>query len=142
MRAVALAACLLTTACAQIGFQQRPVRANHREVRLSSGVVYEELSLGQGVAATRGDRVELDYTLWLAGGTRVDSTLDRGVPIWITIGEAQVRGLDQGLVGMQAGGRRKIRVPAELGYGKEGVEDMIPPDAELVFEVHLLTIGG
>lgn len=142
MRLAALLLLLPTAACAQIGLQARPVPMNHREVRLSSGVTYEELFLGRGVAASRGDALEIDYTLWLADGTRVDSTLDRGVPLRMTIGEAPVRGLDEGLVGMQAGGRRKITVPPELGYGKEGVEDLIPPDATLVFEVHVITVGG
>lgn len=140
MRCLALALLVLASGCAQIGLQARPVPMNHREVRLSSGVVYEDLFLGSGVAASRGDRVELDYTLWLADGTRVDSTLDRGVPELITLGEAPVRGLDEGLVGIQSGGRRKLRVPPALGYGKEGIEGLIPPDAALVFEVHVLAV--
>lgn len=126
--------------CAQIGLQARPVAMNHRAVELSCGVSYEDLFVGRGPAATRGDELELDYTLWLADDTRVDSTLDRGVPVRMTIGEAPVRGLDDGLVGMQAGGRRKITVPPELGYGSDGVEELIPPDATLVFEVHVVAL--
>lgn len=127
--------------CAQIGLQQRPVEMHHRAVELSSGVTYEDLFVGHGPAATRGDELELDYTLWLADGTRVDSTLDRGVPMHMKIGEAPVRGLDDGLVGMQTEGRRKITVPPELGYGADGVEDLIPPDATLVFEVHVVAVA-
>lgn len=142
MRRLALAPLFLVAGCAQIGLQPRPVPMNHREVRLSSGVVYEDLFVGHGIAASDGDRLEVDYTLWLVDGTRVDSTLDRGVPEWWKVGEAPVRGLDSALVGLQSGGRRKITVPPELGYGKAGIEDWIPPDATLVFEVHVLRLGG
>lgn len=143
MRAVTALALVATQAlasCAQIGLRARPVPMNHREVELSSGVKVEDLFIGQGPAATAGDRLLLDYTVWLSDGTRVDSTLDRGVPETIAIGTAPVRGLDDGLVGMQAQGRRRITVPPELAYGSDGVEDMIPPDATLVFEVHVLEV--
>lgn len=133
-------ACAALASCAQIGLQARPVAMNHRSVQLSCGVEYEDLFLGHGPAATRGDSLELDYTLWLADGTRVDSTLDRGVPVTMKIGEAPVRGLDDGLTGIQVEGRRRITVPPELGYGAEGVEDMIPPNSKLVFEVHVVAI--
>lgn len=139
---LAAAATLLGFAsCAQIGLQQRPVDLHHRSVELSCGVTYEDLFVGHGPAATRGDELELDYTLWLADGTRVDSTLDRGVPMTIKIGAAPVRGLDDGLVGMQAEGRRKITVPPQLGYGADGVEELIPPDSTLVFEVHVVAVA-
>lgn len=133
---------LATSSCAQIGLRARPVAMNHREVELSSGVKVEDLFIGRGPAATAGDRLLLDYTVWLSDGTRVDSTLDRGVPETISIGSAPVRGLDDGLVGMQSEGRRRITIPPELAYGSDGVEDMIPPDATLVFEVHVLEVGA
>jgi len=139
MRALPLV--LLLAGCAQIGLQDRRVPMNHREVLLSSGVRYEDLFHGHGPAATLGDVVELDYTLWLEDGTRVDSTLDRGVPVEMRIGSAPVRGLDEALIGMQAEARRRITVPPELGYGKEGVEDLIPPYATLVFEVHVVSVS-
>lgn len=142
MKLGVLALFVLFPACAQIGLQARPVPMNHRQVRLSSGVIYEDLFVGSGVAATHGDVLEIDYTLWLAGETRIDSTLDRGVPEKVRIGEAVVKGLDDGLVGMQLGGRRRITVPPELGYGRAGLEDLIPPDATLVFEVHVVGVGG
>jgi FKBP-type peptidyl-prolyl cis-trans isomerase len=130
---------LLCSACRHIGLQPRPVSTNHREVRLTSGVVYEDLFLGSGDAATLGDTLEIDYTLWLEDGTRVDSTLDRGVPEPVRIGEAYVKGLDDGLVGIQVGGRRRILVPPELGFGSEGLEvPFVPPNATLVFEVHVV----
>ena len=143
MRAlIAIAGALACASCTQIGLQSRPVPMNHRMVELSSGVRVEDLFIGHGPAATNGDKLLLDYTVWLEDGTRVDSTLDRGVPETIAIGKAMVRGLDDGLIGMQAEGRRRITVPPELGYGSEGVEDLVPPDATLVFEVHVLEVGG
>ena len=139
----ALLLLLLCSGCRHIGLQPRPVAMNHREVKLSSGVVYEDLFVGSGVCATRGDVLEIDYTLWLEDGTRVDSTLDRGVPEPVRIGEAYVKGLDDGLVGMQVGGRRRILVPPDLGFGSAGLEvPFVPPNATLVFEVHVVSTGS
>lgn len=140
--ALALLVVTLSASCAHIGLQQRPVAVERGVVRTSSGVTYEELFLGTGPAAQRGDTVTFDYTVWLESGERVDSTLDRGVPLTLAIGNAPVHGLDEGLVGMQAGGRRKLKVPPELGYGEKGVPDLIPPNAPLVFEVHLIELGA
>lgn len=137
----ALLLATLTVSCAHIGLQQRPVAVARGTVRTSSGVTYEELFRGTGPAAQKGDTVTFDYTVWLADGERIDSTLDRGVPLTVAIGNAPVRGLDEGLVGMQAGGRRKLSVPPELGYGVTGVQDLIPPNASLVFEVHLIELA-
>lgn len=132
------AASLATLAsCSALG-GPRKLQLRHNEQQLSSGVRYEDLFLGSGEKAKLGDKLVVDYTVWLSDGTRVDSTLDRGVPIEITLGEAPVHGLDEGMIGMQVEGRRRITVPPELGYGKEGVPDMVPPNATLVFEVHVV----
>lgn len=131
----------LSASCAHIGLQARPVAVERGTVRTSTGVTYEELFRGTGPEARKGDMVTFDYTVWLENGERVDSTLDRGVPLTLAIGTAPVRGLDEGLVGMQAGGRRKLVVPPELGYGEKGVPDLIPPNAPLVFEVHLIELA-
>jgi FKBP-type peptidyl-prolyl cis-trans isomerase len=127
--------------CAQIGLQPRPVEVEHRKVATTSGLDYEELALGSGMAAAPGSSVTFDYTVWLADGTRVDSTLDRGVPITVTLGSAPLRAFDEGLAGMQPEGRRRLIVPPELAYGAEGVPDLVPPDATLVFEVHVLEVS-
>jgi FKBP-type peptidyl-prolyl cis-trans isomerase FkpA len=136
----ALVLLALCGACRHVGFQQRPAEVDRRTIETAGGVTYEELRLGNGVAAGIGDQILLDYTLWLEDGRRVDSTLDRGVPVPVTVGEAFVRGLDDGLVGLRAEGRRRIRVPPGLGYGHEGVPGLVPPDALLVFEVHAIEI--
>ncbi len=130
-----LALCLCAPACRQIGFQNRPVTIDRPLVQMTNGVSFQEIFLGEGPAAVFGDEVLVDYTVDLADGTRVDSTSDRGMPITMTIGEALVPGLDDALVSMRPGGCRRIYVPAALAYGAEGVEGMIPPNSDLVFEV-------
>lgn len=143
-RIATAAACALAVlalaGCQFLGLQQRPVAVERGQVRSARGVELTDLFLGQGAAAGTGDKVLLDYTLWLEDGTRIDSTLDRGVPVTVVIGEAFVRGLDDGLMGLCGGGRRRITVPPELGYGAEGVPGLVPPDATLVFDVHALEV--
>jgi FKBP-type peptidyl-prolyl cis-trans isomerase len=137
---VSLFACIAV--CASAACRNMPVRSPEQavEVRTSRGVVYEDLALGQGTSANVGDELLLDYTAWLESGERVDSTLDRGSPVLMRIGAALVRGLDEGLIGMRVDGRRRITVPSELAYGETGVEGMIPPDQNLVFEVHVIEV--
>jgi peptidylprolyl isomerase len=133
---------LIGSACRQIGFQDRPVPIDHDEVVTTTGVRYEDLFQGQGATVGQGDDVLLDYTVWLddAAQTRVDSTLDRGVPMHVKVGQAFIEGLNFGLLSMQPNGRRRIHVPAHLAYGARGVEGMIPPNSNLVFEVHAIEV--
>jgi peptidylprolyl isomerase len=143
-RARATAAVLLLAlcgaACRQIGFQNRPVPIDRGLVKMTNGVAFQELFLGTGPAAVHGDELLLDYTVDLDDGTRVDSTSDRGMPVTMIIGEALVRGLDDALVSIRPGGCRRIFVPAALAYGEKGVEGLVPPDSDLVFEVHVLEV--
>lgn len=134
--------CVLSFAsCAHIGLQQHPVAIHTEKIRTATGVTYEDLVLGMGRAAETGDRALIDYTVWLESGERVDSTLDRGVPINVTLGSAPIKGLDEGLLGMMPKGHRKLVIPSELAYGAQGVAGMIPPGATLVFEVHAIKIS-
>ena len=106
----------------------------------SSGVECKDLSRGSGETATRGDRVVVHYTGWLADGTQFDSSRD-GEPFAFKLGAGEViRGWDDGLLGMMVGGTRKLWIPAELGYGRRGSPPQIPPNAELIFEVELLEL--
>jgi len=108
----------------------------------ASGLRYEDLTLGDGAAAKSGDKVSVHYTGWLTDGTKFDSSLDRGQPFSFNLGRGQViKGWDEGVAGMQIGGKRKLTIPANLAYGSRGAGRVIPPDAELVFEVELLKIG-
>jgi peptidylprolyl isomerase len=131
---------LCAASCRQIGFQNRPVAIDRPLVQMTNGVSFQDLFLGEGAAAVFGDELLVDYTVDLADGKRVDSTIERGMPVTMTIGEALVPGLDDALVSVRPGGTRRIFVPAALAYGAEGVEGMIPPSSDLVFEVHVLEV--
>ncbi len=98
--------------------------------------------VGKGTAAKAGDRVTVDYTGWLTDGTKFDSSKDRNQPFVFTLGAGEViPGWDQGVAGMKIGGKRKLTIPPDLGYGAQGAGGVIPPNATLVFEVDLLKIG-
>jgi FKBP-type peptidyl-prolyl cis-trans isomerase len=135
-----LALALGAAGCRQIGFDARPMPIDRDVITMSNGVRYQELFLGSGPAAVHGDELLLDYVVSLSDGTRIDSTVERGVPVTMEVGNALVPGLDDALISMRPDGRRRIYVPANLAYGDKGVEDMIPPDADLVFEVHVLEL--
>lgn len=98
--------------------------------------------VGTGPAAKNGDRVTVNYTGWLTNGTKFDSSLDRNKPFVFTLGAGEViSGWDQGVAGMKVGGKRKLTIPPELGYGSRGAGGVIPPNATLVFEIELLKIN-
>ena len=109
-----------------------------------SGLRYEELTEGTGDEATAGKQVEVHYTGWLASdGTKFDSSVDRGRPFTFPLGAGRViKGWDEGVAGMKVGGKRKLVIPANLGYGSRGSPGVIPPNAELTFEVELLKVNG
>jgi FKBP-type peptidyl-prolyl cis-trans isomerase FkpA len=101
-----------------------------------------ELSVGTGTAASAGKKVKVHYTGWLTDGTKFDSSLDRGQPFEFVLGKGQViAGWDRGVDGMKIGGKRKLTIPPELGYGARGFPGAIPPNSTLVFEVELLGVG-
>ncbi|MGH9361200.1 MAG: FKBP-type peptidyl-prolyl cis-trans isomerase [Thermoanaerobaculia bacterium] len=114
-----------------------------KEIRMPSGLRYVDLEPGEGEPAKAGDVVEVHYTGWLADGTKFDSSRDRKMPFRFRLGAGMViKGWDEGVAGMKPGGKRKLMIPSELGYGQRGAGDVIPPGADLVFEVELLGIGG
>ncbi len=135
-----LALAVLCSSCRQIGLQQRPLPVRHDTASTTSGLTFQELFVGRGPVARPGDMVTFEYTAWLQDGTRVDSTYDRGVAITVELGAAPLKAWDEGLVGIQPQGRRRIVAPPALAYGSNGVEGMVPPDATLVFEVFVLSI--
>jgi FKBP-type peptidyl-prolyl cis-trans isomerase len=100
----------------------------------------EDLTLGAGREAAAGDTVRIHYVGMLANGTSFDSSRNRE-PLKATLGRSMlIPGFDRGVQGMRVGGRRRITVPPELGYGKEGQPPRIPGSSTLVFEVELMEI--
>lgn len=111
-------------------------------IKTASDLQYQDLKVGAGNAAKAGDTVEVHYTGWLKDKTKFDSSLDRNTPFSFKLGAGVViKGWDEGVAGMKVGGKRKLLIPAKLGYGARGAGGVIPPDAELIFEVELLKIG-
>ena len=107
----------------------------------ASGLVIEEMTVGTGATAVAGKKVSVHYTGWLVDGTRFDSSKDRGDPFIFPLGKGHViKGWDEGVAGMKVGGKRKLIVPAQLGYGSRGAGGVIPPNATLIFDVELLEI--
>ncbi len=107
----------------------------------ATGLQYEEIKIGEGAVPTAGQTVVVHYTGWLTDGKKFDSSVDRGQPFKFTLGQGQViKGWDEGLSTMKVGGKRKLTIPSELGYGNRGAGGLIPPGATLVFEVELLGI--
>lgn len=111
------------------------------EKMTDSGLKYEDLQAGEGDVAEAGCKVSVHYTGWLTDGSKFDSSLDRNQPFQFNLGAGQViKGWDEGVAGMQVGGKRKLTIPPQLGYGAAGAGGVIPGNAVLVFEVELLEI--
>ena len=110
--------------------------------KTASGLTIEELAIGDGETAAAGQSVTVHYTGWLTDGKKFDSSKDRKDPFVFPLGGGRViRGWDEGVQGMKVGGTRKLTIPPQLGYGARGAGGVIPPNATLVFEVELLSIG-
>ena len=106
-------------------------------------MLIEDLKRGSGAEAINGKQVTVHYTGTLAAdGKKFDSSLDRGQPFKFALGAGQViRGWELGVAGMKVGGKRKLTIPAALGYGERGAGGVIPPNATLVFDVELLEVN-
>ena len=112
------------------------------EVTTSSGLKYVDDVVGSGDSPSKGKKVRVHYTGRLTDGKKFDSSVDRGQPFEFTIGVGQViQGWDEGVMSMKVGGKRQLRIPASLGYGARGAGGVIPPNADLVFDVELLAVG-
>ena len=110
-------------------------------IQTATGLEYADIVEGTGARPKPGETVSVHYTGWLKSGQKFDSSVDRGEPFEFPIGKARViKGWDEGVGTMKVGGKRKLIIPAHLGYGERGAGSVIPPGATLIFEVELLAI--
>jgi FKBP-type peptidyl-prolyl cis-trans isomerase FkpA len=109
---------------------------------MENGLIIEDLVVGDGAEAQDYNKVVVNYTGSLEDGSIFDSSLNPGrEPFTFTLGVGSViKGWDLGVKGMKVGGKRKLTIPPELGYGDQGAGDVIPPGATLIFEVDLLEV--
>jgi len=111
------------------------------EVTTASGLKYLEIKEGTGSSPQTGQMVTVHYTGTLTDGKKFDSSVDRNQPFQFQIGVGQVvKGWDEGVMSMKIGGKRKLIIPPELGYGSRGAGGVIPPNATLIFEVELISV--
>ncbi len=144
-----LAMLLVLSACGPRGERASPAGGFSADLgidttaltRTSSGLRYADVTKGQGDEASPGRTATVHYTGWLTDGKKFDSSRDHGEPFTFTIGAQQViAGWDEGVAGMRVGGRRKLVIPPDLGYGAAGAPPDIPPNAVLVFDVELMDV--
>ncbi len=110
-------------------------------ITTASGLQYADFEVGNGATPSTGDTVTVHYTGFLNDRTKFDSSLDRNTPFSFTLGVGQViQGWDEGVATMNVGSNRLLIIPPELGYGETGA-GRIPPNAVLIFDVELLSIG-
>jgi len=95
-----------------------------------------------GQVSKAGDVLTVHYTGTLLDGTKFDSSVDRGQPFTFTVGVGQViQGWEEGMLGMKIGEKKKLEIPSTMAYGETGAGGVIPPNADLIFEVELISIG-
>jgi peptidylprolyl isomerase len=111
-------------------------------ITTASGLQYVDLVEGTGAQPQSGQNVTVHYTGTLTDGSKFDSSRDRNDPFSFPIGKGRViKGWDEGVMSMKIGGRRKLIIPPNLGYGASGAGGVIPPNATLIFDVELLKVG-
>ncbi|HEX7417502.1 MAG TPA: FKBP-type peptidyl-prolyl cis-trans isomerase [Steroidobacteraceae bacterium] len=142
---------LLAVACTRSS-EQAPGKASEAQVtnmtQATSGLQMHDVKVGTGPAISNGQKAVVQYTGWLYTvgapedkGRKFDSSRDRNEPFEFSLGGGEViAGWDQGVLGMQVGGQRRLVIPPELGYGARGAGGVIPPGATLIFEVELVGI--
>ncbi|MBX4189893.1 FKBP-type peptidyl-prolyl cis-trans isomerase [Candidatus Parcubacteria bacterium] len=111
-------------------------------VTLKDGLQMQDLVVGTGAQAIVGKLVSVQYTGWLTNGTKFDSSYDHGQPFQFQLGAGQViKGWDEGVQDMKVGGKRRLVIPASLGYGSQAMGNVIPANSTLVFDVELLAVS-
>jgi peptidylprolyl isomerase len=143
-RIISVLAVLMAVAVFTAGCEAKPAgekKVENAEVTTPSGLKYIDIKVGEGAMPQQGQTVIVHYTGTLTDGKKFDSSVDRGQPFTFPLGMGRViKGWDEGLATMKIGGKRKLTIPPELGYGARGAGGVIPPNATLVFDVELLGV--
>jgi peptidylprolyl isomerase len=117
-----------------------PARGRDDKDVKKAELVVEDIVVGKGRWVDNENKVTVHYKGYLANGTEFESSYERGRPLSFRVGRGEViKGWDRGLLGMRVGGKRRLRVPPDLAYGKRGT-GAVPPNATLVFEIELLRV--
>ena len=112
-----------------------------KTVATASGLKYTDVKVGSGASPAKGKQVKVHYTGTLENGKQFDSSVGKD-PFIVVIGVGQViPGWDEGVMGMKVGGKRKLIIPSNLGYGAAGAGGVIPPNSTLLFDVELLDVA-
>jgi peptidylprolyl isomerase len=115
--------------------------ASGQTIATASGLKFVDTVVGTGAQPQKGQTVTVHYSGYLVDGKKFDSSVDRGQPFSFVLGVGQViKGWDEGVATMKVGGKRKLTIPPELGYGPSGSPPVIPPNAVLIFDVELLSV--
>jgi FKBP-type peptidyl-prolyl cis-trans isomerase len=118
-----------------------PTKVTGAPTKTASGLEYWDINVGTGAVAQSGKHVKVDYTGWLTNGKKFDSSVGTGHPFDFMLGASQViKGWDEGVAGMKVGGKRQLRIPPDLAYGKAGYSTVIPPNSTLIFDVRLVDV--
>jgi len=118
-----------------------PTKVTGDGTTTADGLKYWDIKVGTGATAAAGQTVTVHYTGWLTNGKKFDSSVDRNEPFQFGLGQHQViKGWDEGVAGMKVGGKRQLHIPAALAYGDRGAGGVIPPGADLIFDVELLKV--
>ena len=114
---------------------------NLNESKDMGELIIEDIKVGEGLEAVSGKKVTVNYSGTLTNGTKFDSSYDRNEPFTFDLGAGEViKGWDLGVKGMKVGGKRKLTIPSEMGYGAYGAGSQIPPNSTLIFDVELLKV--
>jgi FKBP-type peptidyl-prolyl cis-trans isomerase len=123
----------------------KPPTLTGQVVTLPDGLQYIDVQKGCGLVVASNSGVSVEYTGWLqSSGKKFDSSYDRsGNPLSFVAGQGQViKGFDEGMLGMQEGGIRRLIIPAALAYGAQGSPPAIPPNANLIFDIQMIAVKG